>query len=510
MLSGRIVDAAQACRDLLADLRDADTEAQVRACLGHALIASGRADEALDELLRADGLSTSAQARISARAWASLASFWKGDLAAAAELAEQAVQTAEPAGEHLAGSVARAVHACVRQLQARLDEALGEIDVALDRAERSPGRVGHRYPLHLSRGHFLMDLDRPDEAAAAIGAGRRTCADFGLRWAIASHHMVSGRGLFITGHWDDAIVEFEAGFGLAEETGESLNMFIGHAVVALICLHRNELREAQHAADAARRVLEQRAGLPYRGPWVAWAHALVAEAGHDSATALATLAQNWDDCMSRGVLLDLPVVGPDLVRLAVATEDMSRVRDVSDVVDGIAARCSVPSYRGAALRCRGLAEDDPELLLAAAQAYAAGPRVLDAALVREQAGDALLRHGQVERGCVMLGEALATYERLNAVRDVVRTDARLRSAGIRRGSRTTRKRPQHGWPSLTPTEQRIATLVADGMSNPQIADLLFVSARTVQTHVSHIFTKLDIRSRVQLAAEVTRRDRTPS
>jgi DNA-binding NarL/FixJ family response regulator len=59
-----------------------------------------------------------------------------------------------------------------------------------------------------------------------------------------------------------------------------------------------------------------------------------------------------------------------------------------------------------------------------------------------------------------------------------------------------------GWESLTPTERTVGDLVAEGLSNPQIAERLYISRRTVQTHVSHIFTKLDIASRAQLAAIV--------
>lgn len=505
LLSGRIVEAAQVCRDLLDARRDDGVQAPARICLGHALIASGRAGEALTELLRAGEGSTTAGEQISARAWGSLASFWTGDLMMAAELAAGAAQGATEVGDPLSSSVALAVHACVRQLQARLAEALEEIDIAIDRAERSPARAGHRYPLHLSRGHFLMDLDRLDEARIALGIGRRTSAEFGLRWAIASHHMVGGRALFLAGEWDDAVVEFEAGFDLAEETGESLNMFIGRAVVAMISLHRNDLRVAQEAASAARHILERRPGSPYRGPWAVWAQALVSEAHHDSAAALGGLAGCWDDCTAHGLLLDLPVIGPDLVRMAVAEGDIARARDVCRGVDDVAAMNTVPSFDGAALRCHGLAEDDPDLLLAAVDAYARGPRVLDTALAREETGDAMLRRNQVDRGCTFLVDALLTYEHLNASRDVMRVEASLRGAGVRRGRRGTRKRPQHGWLSLTPTEQTIARLVADGLSNPQIADSLYVSYRTVQTHVSHIFAKLDINSRVQLAAEIARR-----
>jgi DNA-binding NarL/FixJ family response regulator len=61
-----------------------------------------------------------------------------------------------------------------------------------------------------------------------------------------------------------------------------------------------------------------------------------------------------------------------------------------------------------------------------------------------------------------------------------------------------------GWEALTATEQRVAALVADGLSNPDIATVLFLSRRTVQTHVSHIIAKLGVRSRVEVAVQSAR------
>ena len=71
--------------------------------------------------------------------------------------------------------------------------------------------------------------------------------------------------------------------------------------------------------------------------------------------------------------------------------------------------------------------------------------------------------------------------------------------------RGRRKRPSHGWNSLTPTELQIVELVAQGLTNPQIGDRLFISKRTVQTHLSHIFTKLGVSTRAELAATATTR-----
>jgi DNA-binding NarL/FixJ family response regulator len=86
---------------------------------------------------------------------------------------------------------------------------------------------------------------------------------------------------------------------------------------------------------------------------------------------------------------------------------------------------------------------------------------------------------------------------LGADWDRGRADARLRRAGIRR--RQLGSRPKTGWDALTDTERRIAAMVADGRSNPDIAGELFLSHRTVRNHVSHILAKLELSSRIELA-----------
>jgi predicted ATPase/class 3 adenylate cyclase/DNA-binding NarL/FixJ family response regulator len=70
--------------------------------------------------------------------------------------------------------------------------------------------------------------------------------------------------------------------------------------------------------------------------------------------------------------------------------------------------------------------------------------------------------------------------------------------------RGERKRPTTGWESLTPTERDVVRLVSEGLANKDIATRLFISPRTVQTHLTHVYTKLGLTSRVQLAHEAAR------
>jgi DNA-binding CsgD family transcriptional regulator len=74
--------------------------------------------------------------------------------------------------------------------------------------------------------------------------------------------------------------------------------------------------------------------------------------------------------------------------------------------------------------------------------------------------------------------------------------------------RGARKRPSSGWASLTPTETEVVRLVTEGLTNPQIGDRMFIARGTVRTHLTHIFTKLGVTSRAQLATEATRRGLT--
>ncbi len=77
-------------------------------------------------------------------------------------------------------------------------------------------------------------------------------------------------------------------------------------------------------------------------------------------------------------------------------------------------------------------------------------------------------------------------------------------AYARRG-RGERKRPASGWASLTPAERDVVRLVSEGLANNDIATRLFVSPRTVQAHLTHVYTKLGLTSRVQLAQEAAQR-----
>lgn len=80
------------------------------------------------------------------------------------------------------------------------------------------------------------------------------------------------------------------------------------------------------------------------------------------------------------------------------------------------------------------------------------------------------------------------------------------AVSVAQGTRGKRGRPSFGWDSLTPTELRVVELVSDGRSNAEIADKLLVGVATVKTHLVHVYEKLGLRSRAELAAVAARRE----
>ena len=150
---------------------------------------------------------------------------------------------------------------------------------------------------------------------------------------------------------------------------------------------------------------------------------------------------------------------------------------------------------------------NPELatrraLASAAAADDAGIPV-EAALSRTLAGRALVRAGEPERAVAELVEAAATLHACGAVRYRDAAELELRRLGRHVHRRSTPgETGGHGLGSLTQRERQVADLVVSRFTNPEIAEALFVSPKTVEAHLRHIFHKLDVTSRVEVARTV--------
>jgi predicted Zn-dependent protease len=109
--------------------------------------------------------------------------------------------------------------ALAAQLRGELSLALQIADDAARRADRSPGRRGHRYPVLATRGTILIELDRLDEARSTLQAGMRTAEELGVQLHMPSDQVYLALERFTAGDWDEALAQARAGLELAEEIG---------------------------------------------------------------------------------------------------------------------------------------------------------------------------------------------------------------------------------------------------------------------------------------------------
>jgi DNA-binding CsgD family transcriptional regulator len=228
------------------------------------------------------------------------------------------------------------------------------------------------------------------------------------------------------------------------------------------------------------------------------ARALVLEADGEPGAAAKALAI-WIDRQEASARFGRAFVLPDLVRCALAAGDWDLARAACAAADADEVADPMPRRMATSKHCRAMFEADAAGLEETTDLYLRINRIVPAAGACGEAAIAYARNGDLASARRCYARANDLYQALGADFDQRRLAETLRPYGVRRN---VIRRPDHGWEALTDTERRIAALVADGMSNPEIADSLFLSRRTVSTHVSHILAKLEARRRLQIVQEV--------
>jgi DNA-binding NarL/FixJ family response regulator len=198
-----------------------------------------------------------------------------------------------------------------------------------------------------------------------------------------------------------------------------------------------------------------------------------------------------------------------LIRAALAIGDSATASAAAAAVSVAGSPMHSPGLVLCSRTCQALRADDGVELLAIAEESRRMQWAEEAAFAYEEAAVRLADAGNTTLARKAFTDAVQAYADFGASWDIRRADARLRPYGIRRGSRSLHRREKTGWGALTPTEARIARLVALGKSNPDISAELYVSRNTVQTHVSSILTKLQLRSRIELIRAVGLQDLRP-
>jgi DNA-binding CsgD family transcriptional regulator/tetratricopeptide (TPR) repeat protein len=352
---------------------------------------------------------------------------------------------------------------------------------------------------HMWHGELLSVADRYEEAFAIAADGLAAAQRDRQGWAFQMFETWCGRMLLRTGRLSEALTVLEGRFALEDGT-HAAAVLDAAGIVALgrLAIHTGDTRQARRLGDIAQVMLEQ--GTPAVRRHAGWLLAIFAMARGDAEAAGRWLRAPADPD-GRAILPRFPLDIADevlLAQIARATQDdglaqlarhTSRRRaELNAGIDSIAAT---------AAHVRGLLEPNHTDLRAAVELFERARRPLELAAALEDLG-AELTPTDREAAIDVLGRTLALYTELGATWDARRVRSRLRELGIRRRLVTTEPEAS-GWAALTTSELTVARLVAEGLTNREVAERLFVSPHTVNSHLRRVFSKLGINTRVELA-----------
>jgi DNA-binding CsgD family transcriptional regulator len=271
-----------------------------------------------------------------------------------------------------------------------------------------------------------------------------------------------------------ALVEAHAGrVDVARETGER----------ALALAERMNARPAQMFATSALGLLDlslerPRATVERLAPLLEFAQA----AGID------------DPCAARFVV--------DLVEALIELTQADDAEAALEWYQGNAVRLGRSGAIAQSLRCRGLLAAASGELEQARDAFESALAAHEQSLMPFDRARTLLAYGSAQRRSKQRAVARRTLELAAAEFKRLGSELYVERARVELGRISGRTRSAGG---LTPTEQKIAELVAEGRSNKEVAAAMFVTTKTVETNLSRIYAKLDIHSRIELARLVAQK-----
>jgi DNA-binding CsgD family transcriptional regulator len=500
--SRRPRDGQALAANLLARPTTKPTRERARATVVRALWLDGCWGEMLEQIdrwLSTGGLTASARGRLLADA--AMAAAFSGHTARAESMAGEAIELGESLGDDAIGFQALMALGPVLNRSGRKSEELAVAERLVAIATRAENPDPTRFHAHFPLATALEANARLDEAETMFATGMQIGEQLGAVWHLPLYQAGLAALHCHMGKWDAALADAETALRVGEEVGTRIGMVVCTAVSALIHAHRDDLEPAERLLSLAQSEIN-RAGPQWGSYWAILASAQIAEARGDREAALRGLRDDWTALAnSPGLQVTL---GTPLVRLALTTGEVELARSVTATVQNNARTMLALSANGSALLCQGLVNGDSDVLAGALAAFRGSGWLPHIAVACEETAAALAREGDIAGARPLFEEALAVYEQLAARRDSARTLATMRSCGIRRGSRAAHRQQLKGWGALTAMETDVVRLTVEGLTNRQIGERLFISRRTVQTHLSHALTKLDVSSRIELAAAATR------
>jgi DNA-binding CsgD family transcriptional regulator len=423
-----------------------------------------------------------------------------GDFPAASALAKTSLRSAERAA-----SPSLIAHSLARVAVFEFLQGHGAWLERLDRAEALdavPGTDGlarlPRLDPSLTRGLLLKWCDRLDEARSRLAGQYRKCIERGDEASLPFLLYHFGELECWAGNWDAAEEYSLEACRVADESRQHTMRPATLYSLALIRAHRGQVRGARELATEALDLCDRTGNVPVRSLVLA-VLGFIAVSLDDAPAAHGHLGP-LAEAVARAGLGEPGVVRylPDEIEALADLGEIGLARSLTRQLEAKGESLGRPWALAMAARCRGyLAGLDGDL----AQARAA----FEQALSRHkrlpmpfELGRTLLVKGLIERSGgdqpaarAALRQALSIFEQLGAPLWAAKAGREL--------SKITTLAPADG---LTCTERRVAALVTQGHTNREVAVAMFVTENTVQTHLRHIFQKLGVRSRTELAARL--------
>jgi DNA-binding CsgD family transcriptional regulator len=371
--------------------------------------------------------------------------------------------------------------------------ALGRLEEVRALARTSDATTAHDWAA-LNYAHLLAVVGRLDDAAAQVADGIEQARREGNAMALAMWAPVDGVVHLAAGRLSAARAAIES-LPPPQRTGVTELDMIRMVILGDVAARTDDRNLLQQMVNDARDAYSTGSSVVRRGA----AHVLALAAWqredvHDAMRWLGgdiTLFESpiWTQVLDR-------VIFTAWVASAAGDAGLrARVLHAIDLLER--ERPAIPLFTGVASYARGILERDAQALVAAADVLRTSSRPLLYAAAAEDAGRELVRTDQPDEAIRQLNSAFDTYLQHEAIADARRVGRELRRLGVHRRI-VSRPRQKTGWDSLTDSELKVVSLIAQGDSNRSVATQLHLSLYTVKNHVHNVFAKLGINSRAQL------------
>lgn len=343
----------------------------------------------------------------------------------------------------------------------------------------------------------LMWLERFATARTLLERAVRCARRMGATERLVPYLTVLADTQLRTGRWDDAYALASEGAALAAEIGQPVLRAYAISTSARIEAARGRDAECAEHARQFRGLVEGR-GAELVSPYIDSALGLLDLGNGKNSEAAARLNDLQQRVAASG--LREPTVlqhQPDLIEACLAADDRSGAQAaLDDLMEQVGP---APSVWGLAVsaRCRGLVEADEDAYLEALRHHERLPDPFAKARTELAYGRFLRRRRKRGAARRPLTAARQVFERLCADPWIALAERELRAAGFETPTRRGREPV-----ALTERETQVAVLVAKGHTNREVAAALFLSDKTVEYHLNHIYAKLRVRSRVELAGRL--------